>query len=82
MTDVTRTGLGGTWWFVGLLSGLSGLLTLSLLRAAGMGSPQDWAQWLVYFLCFFAVWRCLSFIGWFAVLLIAPKSKLLDPVKR
>lgn len=82
MTDVMMTGLGRRWWFVGLLSGLSALLTLPLLHAAGVGSPQNWAQWLVHFFCFFTIWRCLGFIGWLAVILIAPSSKLLDPVKR
>lgn len=82
MTDVMTTSLGRKWWFAGLLGGLSVLLTLPLLRAAGMGTPQDWAQWLVYFLCFFTIWRGLGFVLWFVVLLIAPKSKLLDPARR
>ncbi|WP_161783210.1 hypothetical protein [Massilia sp. BSC265] len=40
------------------------------------------ARWLVYFLCIAAVWRSLEFIGWFAVLLVVPSSKLLDRPKR
>lgn len=82
MTNVILTNLGRKWWFVGGLSGASALLTLPLLHAAGMDTPETWAQWLVSFLCFSGVWKCLSFIGWFAVLLLAPSSKLLDPVKR
>lgn len=82
MTNTMLTNLSRTWWFVGGLSAASGLVTLPLLHAAGMGSPETWAQWLVWFLCFSGVWKCLSFIGWFAVLLLAPSSKLLDPVKR
>jgi hypothetical protein len=83
MTNVISTRLGRTWWFAGLLAGLSGLLTLPLLHAAGIPSPPEtWAQWLVYFLCYVTVWRCLSFLCWFVVLLAAPSSKLLGPAKR
>lgn len=82
MTNVIRTNLARTWWFVGSLAALSALLTLPLLRAAGLGSPENWAQWLVHFLCFSGIWTGLSSIGWFAVLLIAPSSKLLDPARR
>lgn len=82
MTDVMTTSLGRTWWFAGGLAFLSALLTLPLLHAAGIGSPETWAQWLVHFLCFVTIWRVLGFLGWLAILLIAPKSKLLDPVKR
>lgn len=82
MTDVMRTALGRKWWFAGALGFLSAFLTLPLLRAAGLPSPQDWAQWLVYLLCFGGVWRCLGFAGWLAVLLLAPDSKLLDPARR
>lgn len=82
MTDPMSTKLGSKWWFVGLLGFLSGLLVSPLLRAAGLGPPQDWAQWLVNFLCFFAIWRCLGFAIWFAVVLVAPSSRLLDPAGR
>ncbi len=82
MKDVMTIALGRTWWFAGLLACFSALLTLPLLHAAGVGSPQNWAQWLVHFLCFFTIWRGLGLLGWFAVVLIAPTSKLLDPAKR
>ncbi|WP_313032364.1 hypothetical protein [Massilia alkalitolerans] len=82
MTDVMTTSLCRKWWVPGILGFLSAVLTMPLLRTAGMGSPESWAQWVVYFLCFFTIWRCLGFLGWLAVLLIVPKSKLLDPVKR
>ena len=77
MTNVISTRLGRTWWFAGLLAGVSALLTLPLLHAAGIPSPENWAQWLVYFLCYVTVWRCLGFLGWFVVLLVSPSSKLL-----
>lgn len=82
MTNVMLTGLGRKWWFAGLLGGLSALLTLPVLSAAGLAQPGNWAQWLVYFLCFCGVWRCLAFAGWFALLLVSPSSKLLDPLRR
>jgi hypothetical protein len=82
MTNVMSTGLGRKWWFNGLLGGLSALLTLPLLRAAGLASPDNLAQWVVYFLCFFSVWRALAFAGWLLLLLVSPSSKLLEPTGR
>ena len=82
MTDVMTARRGRTWWTAGVLAFLSALLTLTLLHAAGIGSPDNWAQWLVHFLCFGTIWRVLGFLGWLALVLIAPKSKLLDPAKR
>ena len=82
MTDVMTTSLGRKWWFAGGLGFLSALLTLPLLTAAGLGSPDNWAQWLVHFLCFGAIWRGLGFAGWLALVFIAPTSKLLEPAKR
>lgn len=82
MTDVMQTALGRKWWFAGLLAGLSAFLTLPLLRAAGIDSPEGWAQWLVCMLCFYCIWRWLGALIWFAVVLLAPRSKLLDPARR
>ena len=82
MTNVMETRLGRKWWFAGLLGFLSALLTLPLLQAAGLRSPDNWAQWLVHFLCFGAIWRGLGFAGWLALVLIAPSSSLLDPARR
>ena len=63
MTNVMETRLGRKWWFAGLLGFLSALLTLPLLQAAGLRSLDNWAQWLVHFLCFGAIWRGLGFAG-------------------
>ncbi len=82
MTNVMATNLGRKWWFVGGLGGASALLTLPLLHAAGLPSPDTWAQWLVYFLCYGGVWKFLEFVSWFAFVLLAPSSKLLDPARR
>lgn len=82
MKDVMSTALGQKVWFVGCQAGLSTFITLPLMHAAGLASPEGWAQWLVHFLCFFTVWRVVGFLGWFTVLLAAPSSKLLDPPLR
>ena len=82
MTDVMTTSLGRKWWFAGTLAFLSAMLTLPLLQTAGIGSPENWAQWLLHFLCFFTIWRALGFLGWLVLVLLAPKSALLNPAKR
>lgn len=79
MANVLGTQLRQTWWFVAIVAGLSALLTNLVLRAAGMPSPEGLAQFVVYFLCLVGFWRCFDFLGWLAVLLISPNSKLLDP---
>ena len=75
MTKILGTRLRQTWWFAGILAVLSSLLTNLVVRSAGMPSPDTLAQWVVYFLCFVGFWRCFDFLGWLAVLLIAPISE-------
>ena len=41
MTNVMKTRLGRKGWFAGLLGFLSALLTLPLLQAAGLRSPDN-----------------------------------------
>lgn len=82
MKNVMLTSLEQKWWFAGIRAGLSALVTLPLLQAAGLSSAGDWAQWLVHFLCFYTVWSAIGFLGWFVIMLAAPSSKLLDPAKR
>ncbi len=65
------------WWFVGLAGGLSALLTLFVMRSAGIWSPGNLAQWILYFFGFAGIQRCISFLGWGLVLLLAPKNELL-----
>lgn len=79
MTKILGTRLRQTWWFVGIVAMVSSLLTNLVVRAAGMPSPESLAQWVVYALCFVGFWRCFDFLGWLAVLVIAPSSKLLEP---
>ena len=72
-----KSKLEQTWWFVGLVGGLSALLTLQVMRAAGIWSPDNLAQWTLYFFGFVGIQRCISFLGWGVLLLMAPKSELL-----
>jgi hypothetical protein len=82
MNVMVTTNMGRSVWVTGFLSSLSALLTLLLRDFAGMLPPENLAQWLVYFLCFAGIWKCLGFVAWFGVLLVAPRSKLLDPLSR
>jgi hypothetical protein len=66
------------WWFIALASLLSVLLTLSLMRSAGVWPAQGMAQWVIYFFCFAGIWKCLSFLGWLIVLLVSPSRKALQ----
>jgi len=82
MNKPMPTKLNRNVWVTGVLSGLSTLLTILVLRLAGMPMPDTAAQWIVYFLCFTGIWKCLECVAWFVLLLVAPTSKLLDPVGR
>ena len=61
------------WWFVTPVAGVSVWLTLQLIELAGMpmGSLSA-SQWLVFFLCFAGIQRCLSFAAWLVFLAVAP----------
>ena len=82
MRKIMSTKLVRHVWITGLLSGLGTLLTILVLRRAGMPMPDTAAQWIVYFLCFTGIWKCLEFAAWFVLLLVVPTSKLLDPAGR
>lgn len=69
-----------TWWFAAAAGGASAFCTVSLLQLAGQSMPDGWAQWLVYFICFFGIWRGITFVTWLALLLAAPSSPLLDKI--
>ncbi|MCA1246586.1 hypothetical protein [Massilia sp. MS-15] len=66
------------WWFAGLSGAVGTACTWWTLRAAGIGSPDGVAQWLVYFCCFIGFTRAFSFLAWLALLLARPSSPLLD----
>lgn len=66
------------WWYVAASAFLSTVITISLLRAAGIWPTTGVAQWIVYFICFVGVWRCIGFVSWFVILFTTPSSKLLD----
>ena len=52
------------------------LTTLYIMEAAGIGSipKQNLAQAILYFFCFFGLWRVYSFLGWMLVLWISPAT--------
>ena len=79
---MVSTQLGQKWWYVLVVIGLSTIASKLLLRSAGIEPPETLAQYAVEFLCFVGFWRIFDFLGWVAVLLIAPSSTLLDPRKR
>ena len=64
-------------WFVGAVGGLSALVTMQVLRMAGIWEPANFAQWILYLFCFVGIHRCISFLCWGVLLLVAPKSPLL-----
>lgn len=64
-------------WFVGVVCGLSALVTMHVMRIAGIWEPGNFAQWILYFFCFVGIHRCISFLGWGVLLLVAPRSSLL-----
>lgn len=67
-----------TWWFAAAAGGASAACTNFLLQLAGQSMPDGWAQWLVYFLCVFGIWRGITVVTWLALLLAVPSSPLLD----
>jgi hypothetical protein len=70
------------WWFIVSAGALSAAFTNLVLRMAGLGSPENLAQFIVYLLCFTGIWKCIAFLSWLLLLLLKPTSKLLDPAAR
>ncbi|OON61157.1 hypothetical protein B0920_19755 [Massilia sp. KIM] len=66
------------WWFAMPVFVLSIVCTIWLLRGAGIGEPEGAPQWLVYFLCLFGFQQVFTFVGWFGLVLLAPRSRALD----
>lgn len=66
------------WWFIAPACALAAFLTVLTMNEAGIPHPYNTAQWLLYFLCFSGIHRAASFLGWLAVLCLAPKSRLLE----
>jgi hypothetical protein len=82
MRSRTSTTLEQKWWFIVSAAALSAVFTNLVLRMAGLGSPENLAQFIVYLLCFMGIWKCIAFLSWLLVLVLKPSSKLLDPVTR
>ncbi len=66
------------WWFSALAAGVSAFSARFVLELAGIPHPAGAAQWTLFFLCLFGLWRCFSFLAWVVVLLVWPRSPLLD----
>jgi hypothetical protein len=64
------------WPFVVIVAVCTVLTTMYIMQAAGMPSMtgENLAQGVLYFFCFFGVWRVYSFLGWLLVLWISPKT--------
>ena len=61
------------WWFVAPVAGVSVWLTMQLIALAGMPTGSlSASQWLVAFLCFVGIQRCVSFATWLGFLAVAP----------
>jgi hypothetical protein len=65
------------WWFIAPVSALAVLLTMYVMRSAGIVHPYNTAQWILYILCSVGLQRGLSFLGWFLVLWVAPSSAIM-----
>ncbi|MFP5390973.1 MAG: hypothetical protein ACLGI6_05425 [Gammaproteobacteria bacterium] len=63
-------------WYVGLTSVLSALLTVPLLKYAGVPDSGGQARFIVFFFCFAGIQRALSLLGWLLVMLVAPANKV------
>ncbi|MEW6760960.1 MAG: hypothetical protein AB1437_09070 [Pseudomonadota bacterium] len=66
------------WWFNALAGGVSAFCARFLLDQAGIPDPAGAAQWTLFFFCVLGFWRGFSFLAWLAVLLVWPRSSLLD----
>lgn len=60
--------------FIAAVSVCTVLTTMAIMSAAGMPPMAGFnlAQFVLYFFCFFGVWRAYSFLGWLLVLWISP----------
>lgn len=70
-----------TWWFIAPVSALAVILTMYVMRSAGIVYPYNIAQWILYILCSVGLQRGLSFTGWLLALWVAPSSELLKSTR-
>ena len=60
------------WWFIAIVSAGSAVLTQLLFLAAGLSITASGWTLVIFALCVSALFRLVSFLGWLAVLAIAP----------
>jgi hypothetical protein len=66
------------WWYSLPIGALAAILTLYVLRSAGIKHPYTASQWLLYMMCFIGFQRGISFIGWLVVFSVSPRNKMLE----
>ena len=66
------------WWFSLPVVALSVLLTVWLMDSAGMPHAANFAQSVLYAVCFVGFQRGVSFAGFLLVLCFAPSNALLE----
>lgn len=63
------------WWFMLPVVMLTTICTRYLFDSVGLPfSEFGLAHWIMYGLCFGALWRVMSFIGWLLVLSASPAA--------
>lgn len=64
------------WWFYLPVVMLATICTRYLLDSVGFPPLGEFglAHWVVYGLCFGALWRGISFAGWLLVLSVSPST--------
>ncbi len=64
------------WWFFVPVIVLASISTSYFMSAAGLVYPYNFAQWMLYALCFVGLQRGISFAGWLLfVCLLPPKTR-------
>lgn len=66
------------WWFNALAGGVSAFCARFVLDQAAIPDPAGAAQWTLFFFCVLGFWRGFSLLAWLVVLLVWPRSPLLD----
>lgn len=69
------------WWFLLPVSTLAAFLTAYFMDSAEIGRPYNFAQWVLYALCFAGLQRGLSFVAWLVVLCVAPSDGLRERMR-
>jgi type II secretory pathway component PulF len=69
-----RSKIERKWWFLLPVSALAAFLTVYFMDTAEINRPYNFAQWVLYVLCFAGLQRGLSFAAWLLVLAVSPSD--------